>query len=305
MNDPSPEQRVIAPPSELAAAFVARATQDGVKADRDALGAALTHLVQQARSQWPQLELPPTAFVEHLAERIPQVEDVVQLLAGLFASDLYLAMAALTGQRFAIAEIHRRLAPPSLLAMQLRLERSLLEDLGQRLSEAVLVARPGRPAQLTNYSGRGPLNRWLQAAALHAAMNMRRTLRDVPEGLRLGDEATQLADPELGFIREAYRDDFSAAFREALLALTPRDRNVLRLHLSHRLNIERIGTCYGVHRTTVARWIAHAREQLLVHTRTELARRLRLSGSEVDSMVRLLRSQLSESIVRCLGTTEG
>ncbi|WP_395812894.1 sigma factor-like helix-turn-helix DNA-binding protein [Archangium minus] len=58
---------------------------------------------------------------------------------------------------------------------------------------------------------------------------------------------------------------------EALAALPSRERTVLRLHLVEGLSLERIGTVYRTHKSTVSRWLARAREEVLAGTRSRLA----------------------------------
>jgi RNA polymerase sigma-70 factor (ECF subfamily) len=104
------------------------------------------------------------------------------------------------------------------------------------------------------------------------------------------------ADPELAFIRERHQEDFRVAFRAALGRLEARERNLLRLHHVHGLSMDAVSATYQAPRSTVARWIARAREQLLALTREELTARLGLSPDELDSLLRLVRSQLDVSL---------
>jgi hypothetical protein len=52
----------------------------------------------------------------------------------------------------------------------------------------------------------------------------------------------------------------------------------------------------GVHRSSVGRWIVECRAKVLEATRARLAERLAIDAREVESMIRLLRSQLDESL---------
>ncbi len=75
---------------------------------------------------------------------------------------------------------------------------------------------------------------------------------------------------------------------------------MLRYHFLQGLNIEQIGAIHSVHRATVARWLASLRKDLLESTREALARRLDVGDAEVESIMRLIRSQLDASIERLL-----
>jgi RNA polymerase sigma-70 factor (ECF subfamily) len=68
------------------------------------------------------------------------------------------------------------------------------------------------------------------------------------------------------------------------------------MHSLDGLNLDQIGAVHRVHRATVARWIAAARESLLERTRKGLEEKLQLQGSEFESLMGLVRSQLDLSI---------
>jgi RNA polymerase sigma-70 factor (ECF subfamily) len=85
-----------------------------------------------------------------------------------------------------------------------------------------------------------------------------------------------------------------------LVALSPEQRNVLRLHLLDGLNIDQIGLIHQVHRATVARWLARARETVRDDTRRRLAAKIAVDGPELESIVTALHSQLDVSVQRIL-----
>jgi RNA polymerase sigma-70 factor (ECF subfamily) len=53
---------------------------------------------------------------------------------------------------------------------------------------------------------------------------------------------------------------------------------------------------YRVHRATVARWIAKARDTLVERTRDVLVHRLDAGPAEIASLLRLIRSELDASL---------
>jgi RNA polymerase sigma-70 factor (ECF subfamily) len=53
---------------------------------------------------------------------------------------------------------------------------------------------------------------------------------------------------------------------------------------------------FGVHRSTVARWRAEIRAALLERVRAEVRRSATLTGSQFESLLALVRSQLAVSI---------
>jgi RNA polymerase sigma-70 factor (ECF subfamily) len=55
-----------------------------------------------------------------------------------------------------------------------------------------------------------------------------------------------------------------------------------------------------VHRATAARWLTRAREDLFDGTVAELSQRLNLPAPEIDSVIRIIGSQLDASVTRIL-----
>ena len=105
-------------------------------------------------------------------------------------------------------------------------------------------------------------------------------------------------------IRQLYRGEFKTAFTGAMRSLESRERNILRMYLVDGLNIDQIGKVYGVHRATVARWIARSREKLLSETRRRLLGVLRMSEARFDSLMVIVRSHLDLSLERLLEASQ-
>ena len=100
---------------------------------------------------------------------------------------------------------------------------------------------------------------------------------------------------ELAHLKLRYRDELHAAFQVALRTLEPRERNLLRCHLSGHMTNAQIGALCGVHPGTVKRWMATIRDRLLDVTRAALGARLGLGRDELDSVLRLVQSDLDMS----------
>jgi RNA polymerase sigma-70 factor (ECF subfamily) len=75
---------------------------------------------------------------------------------------------------------------------------------------------------------------------------------------------------------------------------------VLRLHVLDGVSIDDIAPMFSVHRATIARWIAAAKQTVLDRTRKRLMQDLRLPAADVDSLIRLVQSriELSEDPLR-------
>ena len=285
--------------SEQTESFLSRAPHALVPALRalPGLEEALAGLVRQAREAWPQLDMDAGAFLAHVAGRLPSTGEAHEVLASLRAEDFFLAFACVRGEERALEALDTHVL--SHVGMWLPREGpALVDELRQVLRQRLLVPVDGAPPKLASYSGRGPLGQWVRAVALRLHIDLQRAaprelpMEQAPAGLaeRLG------ADPELAFIRERHQEDFRVAFRAALGRLEARERNLLRLHHVHGLSMDAVSATYQAPRSTVARWIARARERLLVLTREELTVRLGVTSDELDSLLRLVGSQLDVSL---------
>jgi len=295
----------IADPWPWATAFVA-ACQTEVRADdMFALDQRLRELLRVARAAWPELELPDLLFIRHIAERTDVACDWQQSLDVVEVADLYLACACCHGDERAVVAMEQHHAP--------RLERTLARikgrtlttpDLHQIVRHKLYVGEDGKGPALIRYSGQGPLSAWLRVTAVRAALNAVRA-RGVDEtGLddaeRRGELPACVLDPELQYLRDKHREDFKIAFERAVSSLEDRDRTVLRLTLVNGLNVRDIGRVFSIHHATAARWIANAKQRLAKTTREILKHKLDISGGELDSIIRLVDSELEVSVARLL-----
>ena len=284
--------------SELSESFLSQAPHALVPALRahPGLEEALEALVREAREAWPELRMDAESFLAHVAQRLPATGAAHEVFASLRAADVFLAFACARGE----ARAHEALDTHVLSQVGAWLPRetpTAVDELRQALRQRLLVPVNGAPPKLASYSGRGPLGQWVRAVALRLHIDQRRVaprelLERAPVALaeRLG------ADPELAFIRERHQEDFRVALRAALGRLEAQERNLLRLHHVHGMAMDAVSATYQAPRSTVARWIARARERLMELTREELSARLRLTPGELDSLLRLVRSQLDISL---------
>ena len=90
------------------------------------------------------------------------------------------------------------------------------------------------------------------------------------------------------------------AFRDALRSLGVRERSLLLYQVVEGLSVEEIAVLYRVHRVTVSRWLGATRARLLKTTRQNLMQRLHIGDLEVESLLRLINSQMEITLDRCL-----
>jgi RNA polymerase sigma-70 factor (ECF subfamily) len=135
---------------------------------------------------------------------------------------------------------------------------------------------------------------------VRVALNARRPGAREEAVSTVPDQPIADADPELALLRSRYREAFRTAFAEAVGALTPRDRTIMRLTALDGLTCAQVGQMYGKDASTVSRWLASTRAVLLEKTRHTLSTSLNLSPSALDSLMRVADSELDLSISRLL-----
>lgn len=211
-------------------------------------------------------------------------------------------MRVARGERAAL-ELFERVLIEQVRAAVVRVDASpaFADEVAQLLRVRLLLA----PVRLLEYSGRGPLAKWLRVSALRTALSLRRGLQARPvSDEALADMAAPGEEPELELMRGRYRTQFRDAFSKAFSALSTHERNLMRLHYLEGVSLVQVGQHYGIHRVTVARQLDQARQVLFDETRRLVADQLQLGREEFEALVAVLRSQLDISIRRFLNETK-
>ncbi len=265
------------------------------------LGAALATARDAGAAAWAPLQLSDERFLRHLADRLPEGGTALERLKGVYLTDLYLACACAQGDAVALKLIQERVWDDARLAIRRLVPAEAISEVEQRVRAKLFLEEEGRPPRIAIYIGRGPLAGWLRAVAVREALMFLRSRKQ--EALAPPDELLELAtaeSPEQLLMRQQFEQHFRGCFEAALKALPQRERSCLRLHLVAGAGIDQLGQIYGVHRATAARWLARAREGLLTATRACLQQQLQLTPSSLDSLLRLVDSQLDVSLQRLL-----
>jgi RNA polymerase sigma-70 factor (ECF subfamily) len=308
-----------------------------VRAQESEVGARLDEIVDQARRAWPALagSIPDHAFVAYLAERVPGGAgaagadageagagddtgaaaadaagdaatdvDVLDWLGRVHAGDLYLACGCVRGNDTAVRAFEAHLGPEIDAALRrVRTGDHVRDDARQILRQRLFVGTRQSGPRIAAYSGRGPLRLWLRVTVVRIVLEIldresREPQADETEILALPAPAD---DPEIGYLKQLYQREFKESFEAAVASLGDRDRTLLMQYHVDGLTIDELGALYRVHRVTAARWVARARSLLLEATRKELGRRLDLSRTEFDRLLRTIWSHLDISIYRLFG----
>jgi RNA polymerase sigma-70 factor (ECF subfamily) len=242
-------------------------------------------MFEEGRRVWPEVALERGKFERYVEERLATAGRTL-----LRAAELYLTCACTTGDRRALAEFERRYLceVPAFLARSNATPR-FVDDVRQQLRERLFVE-----GKIRQYSGSGPLVSWLRVVTVRVASNMR--ARDKPH--RELDEAIpgEIASPELGMMQRRYGEPFRVALRDVLAALSPEERSLLRLHYLEGLNIGSIASVFHVSRATIGRRVLDLRHRILEDVKRLLRERLNTTSTELESLLRVLRSDLTMSL---------
>lgn len=243
----------------------------------------------------------PAAFGEHVLGLIvaPGESGVAatDVLTGLRLDELFLTFACGQGDPRALAVFERAYVRPLVGERlgRIRLAAHEVEEVRQKLREDLLVDL-GTGCRILQYSGRGDLNGFVRVSAMRIALKLVQKRDHASNDDDALDRISLERDPELAFVKDAYRPAFSAAFRAAIEGLEGRERLLLRQQVVDGLSIDALGTLYGVHRSTVARWLVTVRENLLAATRAAFAAKMAVQPHELESLFGLLHSRLDLSL---------
>jgi RNA polymerase sigma-70 factor (ECF subfamily) len=252
--------------------------------------------IEKGRQAWPKIAITPQSFLDHLALHAKTDE----ALAAVHASDLYLACGVCQRDRAAITafEEHFMARVPDYI-LRVRVGRDVVDEVQQKLREHLMMGSEGKPPKLSEYSGKGALGGWLRVTAVRTALNHQRAAGPAQEAL--GDELSLAADPELAYVKEHAHDLFADAFKRVLAGLDESGRTILRLHYIDGLTMDQLARLYKTPRSTIARRVAEARQQILTATEGLLRDERRLSPSALASVIRMGKSRLEVTITRLLG----
>jgi len=237
------------------------------------------------RARWPSGPTPDAAFVARLPN--PRAED------------LYLAWWSGSGAEDAIAAFEAAYAE-DLRVLSQRFREVQADELRQLLRIKLFV---GEAPAIRDYAGTGSLKSWLRVTAVRYFIDVTRSVRSQRVEQDLDEvELLGLSDPQGNQIRAELGAAVKAAFAAAVAKLLPRQRVFLRHAYVDRHTLDQIAQHYSIHRTTVARTLAAAREQLIEETRAGVAAAVGVEHEELSSVIRMLDSRIDLSLSRVLDT---
>ncbi len=258
-------------------------------------------LFAQAAEAWPGVAVDKDAFVAAYEAKLAADDPPPPTPVG--AAELYLALACAKGDAAAIAAFDRdylAVVPVALAGM--KLPAASVEDVRATVRDKLLLADGDKMPRVVEYAGRGRLKGLIQVTATRTAID--RIRHEAKEAELPKRELAGPTNVELSLIKAQYREAFSAGFAQAVAAASRRDRNLLRLHFLGGVTLEQLAQMYGVHRATVVRWLAAARESVFGKTREHVAQTIGAPDDELDEMFELVKSRVEVSVERLLASIE-
>lgn len=258
-------------------------------------------LYAEAASAWPGVVVDEAELLAAYEAKLAGEDPPPLTAAG--AAELYLALACARGDTEAIKAFDREylsIVPVALAGM--RLPTATVEDVRSTVRDKLLLAVGDQPPRIVDYAGRGRLKGLVQVTATRTAID--RIRHEEKEAELPAKELVGPGNIELSLIKAQYREAFVAGFAQAVAAASRRDRNLLRLHFLGGVTLEQLAQMYGVHRATVVRWLAAAREAVFGATREHVAEAIGAPDDELDEMFDLVRSRVELSVERLLASVE-
>lgn len=259
----------------------------------DGLEAGLEEHLAAVRARWPDGPATDAAFADFLVARMgpkPRLED------------LYLAWWSGSGDPAGIAAFEAAF-DRDLRTAAARFRELPADELRQLLRIKLFVGTPESPPKILEYSGTGSLQSWLRVTAVRSFIDVTRSTRSQRHEQELDEaELLGLSDVQGVSIRAELGAAVKGAFAAAVAQLTPRQRVFLRHAYVDQHTLDQIALHYAVHRATVARTLAAAREQLIAETRAGLIAAIGIEGDELTSVIRALDSRIELSLSRVLDT---
>jgi len=234
-----------------------------------------TERLAGARQRWPAIRWPAAGLAEVLAAARPHLD-------ACHVEDVFLARACAAHDAAALRVLEELLV--ELVPAILRVDSAggFADEVLQQLRVMLVM---GPEPRLLRYSGRGPLGAWLRALAVGTAIDLHRAWRfDAP--LTGGEaELVSAGGPDLHALRGRYAQPFDDAVAQALRALPPQERTVLRLRFFDGLTFDEIAEFFDVHRTTVMRWLDKTQAAVRAQVRHGLRQSLGMTAAALDAVV--------------------
>lgn len=271
----------------------------------DAINAGLAELTAEQRTEleaglaavaarWPHAPDPDEAFAAMVRARGA---------ATLRGEDLYLAWWCRRDDGAEGVRAFEAMFAGELRGAAARFSELSADELLQQLRVKLFVGAGEVPPKIREYSGAGSLRGWLRVTAVRSFIDVTRSLRQQRREQPLDEhELLGIGDPQGAAMRAELAVAVKRAFAAAVAKLAPRERVFLRHAYVDRHTLDQIALHYSIHRTTVARTLAAARQQLVAETRAGTAAAVGVSDEELTSVIRALDSRIDLELSKVFET---
>jgi RNA polymerase sigma-70 factor (ECF subfamily) len=194
---------------------------------------------------------------------------------------------------------------PAIDAVARRFSRKISADDARQLVLArLLVGEAGATSRLASFRGEGSLAGFVRVVAARVLVNALEKKTEDVLAESMFELATASGSPEDALRDAEGRDRMKRAFEAAVAELDERDRALLRYTLIDGASIDALGSLYGVHRATAARWLEAAKESLGRAMRRALVDAGALPRDRADAVHASVVSRVDLSLARVLGPRE-
>lgn len=266
----------------------------------------LRRIIDEGAIAHPDLVLRDDVWIDYFVRHIPP-DGAEAFLGSVHVADVHLVLACLAGLPAAhrrLDESLRRVAVQAVLGI--RLEGLSVEELLQEVRTKLLVHHdraehatapsPHRTLpKLASYAGRGPLEGWLRVTVTRTAISLLRHGETCPPTHDPEKALAEIAaknDPQLQALQARCAPALEHAIEEAVRALPPEERTLIRLYFIDGLTIDDLAAVYRAHRATMARRLARIRNTIFEQARAQTLSALGLDESEFQSLLGVMMSVL-------------
>jgi RNA polymerase sigma-70 factor, ECF subfamily len=247
-----------------------------------ATGEPIEAAVNRAQARWPGVGCTAADLFAH-TQRLGVTHEELQH----FGDELHLVCACLQGDPLASTVLEREYVARTARVLARLGDWDFIDEASQSLRERILMPPERR---LETYAGKGPLLAWLCRVACRIGLDLRRRKRRTFDALTPEHLVQEPSEEMLDLPR--YRHVIAAAVRSTVGQLAGRDRGLLRLRYLSELDLDQLSDRYSVHRATVARWLAHAKDQMRTGIQHEACAALGMSPNEFHRVFVQMQDQL-------------
>lgn len=182
-------------------------------------------------------------------------------------SELYLAFACAEGDEAAVTAFTQGFGGLIHQIARKAIGDASADDVVQRFLTHFLVSDGEEPPRIAKYQGSGTLRGFVRMASSRFAIDALRSerVRQSPPPVEGSDSVDTIDVLAL----DAVRERMGYLLGDALRALKPMERRVLRLRFVLGFSVRRTAQALGVHENSVPRLVARARQRLLEHVQQD------------------------------------